>query len=228
MSIIIDVIVLGIVLAFFFIGRHRGFIKELVSLVSFALALILAALLSGPVATFAYDTFFDKSITDSISTTIEANVDEEVGELMVHIPDEIKDAAKSLGVDIDKIIDNNIGETTEDTALRVAEALSQKVARPIVTNLLRVVLFIILFFVFKILIGFIGKLLDIVSHIPVLDTANAILGGIFGILRGIIVVLLICYVLTLIIEVRPEGLLGITKETVESTYLFNLFTKIVN
>ena len=70
MAIIIDLIALAIIIAFFFIGRSRGFIKEIVSLVGFVLAIILAVVLSGVGAPLIYDNFVDDAITETVSESI--------------------------------------------------------------------------------------------------------------------------------------------------------------
>ena len=222
MSVIIVIIAL-----FAIIGLRRGFVREIVSLFSFVIALIVAFSLSGISSTFLYDNFVHGMVHDSISTSITKNVSNEAEAIIMEIPEEFVDAGKSIGVDIESIVRTNMGETVEETADNVANTVSRDVARPVVSSFIRVALFILIFILTKLLIDWIGRLLNIVSILPVVHGANKILGGVVGFLRGLVLAVVLCYAIILVVDVRDDGILGITKETVENSYLFNLIANIV-
>lgn len=227
MSVIIDIVIVAVIALFVFIGLKRGFVRELVSLFSFVIALAVAFFLSGVGSTFIYDTVIHSVVHDSISSSVSENVSNEAEAIIMEIPDEFVDAGKSIGVDIENIVRTNMGATVEETANNVANTVSRDVARPVVSSFIRVVLFILIFILVKLLIDWIGRLLNIVSILPVVHGANKILGGVIGFLRGLVLAVVVCYAIILVVDVRDNGILGITKETVENSYLFNLIANIV-
>lgn len=227
MSIIIDIVIVAVIALFAIIGLKRGFVREIVSLFSFVIALVLAFFLSGIGSTFLYDSVVHGIVHDSISSSINENVSNDAESIIMEIPDEFVDAGKSIGVDIENIVRTNIGATVKETADNVANTVSRDVARPVVSSFIRVALFILIFILVKLLIDWIGRLLNIVSILPVVHGANKVLGGIVGFLRGLVIAVVVCYAIILIVDVRDNGILGITKETVENSFLFNLIANIV-
>ena len=57
--------------------------------------------------------------------------------------------------------------------------------------LVNIAAFLILFFVTKTLISFIGGIIGISTFLPVVGTLNRVLGGAFGLIKGIIVVMIV-------------------------------------
>lgn len=65
---------------------------------------------------------------------------------------------------------------------------------------------LILFILFDILIHMAGSLLDRICRLPVLHQVNSLLGGIFGLFKGIVIVLLVCAVFHMSLPTEiPKG-----------------------
>lgn len=227
MSLIIDLVVVGLIALFVFVGIKRGFVKEIVSLVGFIVALVLAFSLSNVGAEFAYDNFIDASVQDSVKQSITDSVKNDADGILNSVPEEFISAAKTIGIDIEAAVNDSIGVNISDTAQNVALKISHDIARPVVTTLIRVILFLVLFIIIRILIGWLGKVLNIFARLPVLHSANKLLGGIVGFLRGTVIALVLCYVVILIVNVRENGLIGITKETIEASNIVNFVAEMI-
>ena len=227
MSLIIDLVVVGLIALFVFIGIKRGFVKEIVSLVGFIVALVLAFSLSNVGAELAYDNFIDASVQDSVKQSITDSVKNDADGILNSVPEEFISAAKTIGIDIEAAVNDSIGVNISDTAQNVALKISHDIARPVVTTLIRVILFLVLFIIIRILIGWLGKVLNIFARLPVLHSANKLLGGIVGFLRGTVIALVLCYVVILIVNVRENGLIGITKETIEASNIVNFVAEMI-
>jgi membrane protein required for colicin V production len=63
----------------------------------------------------------------------------------------------------------------------------------------------ILFFVLEILVHFISSAADHVFSLPVLRQVNALLGGAFGLLKGIAIVFVICSLTRLAVPIGPNA-----------------------
>ncbi|MBO5745808.1 MAG: CvpA family protein [Clostridia bacterium] len=223
MSIILDLVVVAIFIVFICIGIKNGFIKTLVSLLGFVIALVLALIIANKGAFAIYDGLIADIVKNGVNNALSSTVGNDVESIVMNIPEFFLDAAKALGYDINEIVMGNLGETVELTAEAVANVVSRDIARPIIGNIIRIVLFLISFFVIRLLIGWIGGILNIVEKIPVLRNFNKLLGGVLGAIKGLLVVYFICYLVVLLAGMSVDGVLGISFSTIEDTKLFSIF-----
>lgn len=79
---------------------------------------------------------------------------------------------------------------------------------------------LILFLLLDILIHFIGVLLDHFCRFPVLKQLNALLGAVFGLLRGVILVLVICASLRFAVPLNPSAESAEPVQKIASSYIY--------
>ena len=226
MSLVLDLVIILIIAICVLIGIKRGAIKEIVSLVGMIVALVLAITVSKIGAVYIYDEFVEEAIYNTVYEAVEENVGTNISSTIDVLPEEILELGEAFGIDISKELENGLKEHT-NISVGVAEIVSTSIARPLVISIIQVVLFIILFIIFKVLIGWLGRILNIVSKLPVLGTANKLVGGIVGLLKGVIIASIVCYVVIIILKVQPDGFAGINQKIVEDTKIFNLISGIV-
>lgn len=226
MSIILDLAIILIIALCVFIGIKRGAVKEIVSLVGIIVALVLAITISKIGATFIYNRFVGEAIYNTVYEAVEDKVGEDISTTIDALPEEIFQIGDAIGVDISEKLESGLKEDT-NLASSVSEIVSESIAKPLVITIIQLVLFIILFVVFKVLIGWLGRILNIVAKLPVIGTANKLVGGIVGLLKGVIIASIVCYVVIIILKVQPDGFAGINQKIVEDTKIFNLISGIV-
>ncbi len=226
MSLAVDLILLAVVVLFVLIGMKRGFISEVVSLVSFVVAFLVAFNLSSTVSSAVYDGIVEERIVTKVSESVLPSL--EIGsESGLTLPESVVDAGEYIGIDVYSVIDTAFGDSFEETAEHIGKTVSDKVAGPILTSFIRALLFIVIFIILKIVLDFLAKFFKIVSRLPVIGGANKLLGGVIGAVRGVLAAVVLCYALTLVVKFRPGGFLGITRETVESSVLFEMLGNIL-
>lgn len=226
MTNIIDIALITVILVFLIVGIKRGFIKELVSLIGFVVAFVVALFLSGIGSSFVYDTFVDGFVKDKVSSAVMQSIDNEVDGVLVSIPDYFINAAEATGTDIEGVVKSNIGASVEETANSVAATVSKDVAKPVIGALIRVILFIIIFIIVKILIDWIGRALDLVSRLPVIHSLNRVLGAVIGTARGVVTAAIICFVAMYLIKFQGGNLFGLTAEMLEGSFIYNLLSSL--
>ncbi len=225
MSVIVDLILIAILIVFAFVGLKRGAIREIVSLVGFIVALVLAFTLSKAGSALIYDGFISDGITESISSAITPS--EDVNSILEQLPQEIIDAGEKVGIDVKTDLKDDV--SSEGSAvMSVASAINKTVARPLISGLIQVILFIIIFIAAKILISWLGKLLNVVAKLPIIHSANGVIGLVIGMIRGIIIAIVACYALSVIIGIYPEGAFGINEEVLDKSYIFKYLSGIFN
>ena len=79
-----------------------------------------------------------------------------------------------------------------------AEKLSSDIAQPIAVTVLSPVIFLLLSIVLSLLLSVVAKWLNKICKLPLIGTANTVLGGAFGILKGRIAVYFIGIILLLL------------------------------
>ena len=176
---------------------------------------------------FIYNTFISDGITDSISSAIDIKVDASVDNILANVPEEIISAGKTIGIDVQTDIKDQIGDEN-DAVTSVAVAINNSIARPIISSLIQVILFIIIFILAKLLISWLGKILNIVAKLPIIHSANKLIGGIVGLLRGFILAIVICYALSLIVKFNPSGIFGFDTDVVDKSFIYGFISDIFN
>ncbi len=198
MSIILDLILIGILVAFIVVAAKKGFMLTLLELVAVVLALFLASQLSTPVAQAAYDGFFEKSLVESVEEQIDENFDiestaESIDSVITVMPDFMVNFAESCGVDVEEIKDDI--KTDKISSENIATELVETVAEPIAVGALTITFYILLACVLIFVLRIVAKWLSKLFKLPILGTANKILGGAFGAIKGVFVVIFICTIL---------------------------------
>ncbi len=226
MSWILDLAVILIIAIFTLIGIKRGAIKEIVSLVGVVVALLLAFYISKPASVVVYDKVVGETIYNAVYDAVEENVGADIDSTIDALPEEIIKASDALGVDIKAELEQGV-DGNKNLARNVADIINNSLAKPLVVSVIQIVIFIILFIILKVLIGWLGKVLNIVSKLPVIGQANTLVGGIVGAARGIIVALILCYVVIIILNIKPEGVFGINLEDAQNTKLFSFLSGVL-
>ncbi len=201
MSLVLDIILVVIFAAFVLTAAKKGFVKTLLELVASILALVLAYQLSPLVAQGAYDGIVKESLVTSIEEQLDENFNTSTAAKKAEVtldalPDFVVSLASSAGVEVSDIKAKISSEKFSSENL--ATELVEKVAEPIVVGALTIVAFmllaILLLFALKFLAHIISKLFDV----PIIGTANKLLGALLGACKGVIVIVFICTVLNFI------------------------------
>jgi hypothetical protein len=179
------IIVLAVILFFGLTGYVRGFLKMILSIVSLALTLYAATLISPYISaqlqkTNLYTTVYESTynyvedkIVDSAASGFEGAMD------ALELPDIIKQYVTQKEVSSD-IVENSIHTAGSTIAAMVAAQLTSYVFDTLV--------FIITFFAAQIAVRLLIMALDIVSKLPVINGINKIAGLAAGLCEGVVIV----------------------------------------
>ena len=157
---VIDILLILVIALSAFIGYKKGFVKVIVKLGTFLIALVLAFLLQSSVAKFIGE---DIGFKNTISTTVQNK-----------LSDYAKSKEDDKKTDI-KMLEKTIDEINSAAEEKKAEVI-QKWANNISDFILKGLSFIIIFFTVAIVMGIISLILNTVVKLPVLNTLNGVLG----------------------------------------------------
>lgn len=227
MAYILDGAVILILIVAVAVGCHRGFFKSLILLVGSLVAMVLAGLLSTPLASFTFDSFISKGLQESITAKIEETGSGSVAEGMEaalnELPDSISHALQAYVGTPDQIVDA-VRDSLSGSASSAAETVVTVVIRPVAVALLGFLLFFILFILLMVVVRLLARLVKQIARLPVLKQADGLLGGLLGLVEGALLVLVAVTVVQLITaSAGPEA--ALTAEDVKDSTIVSLIAE---
>ncbi len=148
MWIIFDLLVVGILALFTFLGYKQGLVKAAIKILSFFIAIIVALILYKPISNVIIS---KTSIDDNIKNTIIQKI----------TPDGIEQNEEI--VIEDSLTSKIIGE---------ANTTIEEIANTFSIKLIETVVLLILYIVIKIVLKFITVLTDLITNLPILKQIN--------------------------------------------------------
>ncbi len=195
----IDLILIIVLLSNIIGSYRRGFFKCLVSLVCVIVALFAALNYSQPLAEWSYDNIMadkvvqqvEKSLNDGFSSQVAADT---VNQVIDMIPELLTKQLTEFGIDTDSLSGQiaSLELSSHDTA----EKISEQIIRPGSLVLLKLLCYILIFVVVRLVLGCILGLITKLPMPSLLKTADRWLGGVLGALKGGVIVIMLCMLLT--------------------------------
>ena len=191
MGYLFDLIILAILGLTIWFGFKKGFIKTVLSALSFFIALVIAfsfqAKLSEKINEIPMIDNVRKTVREEFIKLAPTNNNEQgfdSEKLVNEKPDGFKTILKIAGVDEKDIKAKYEGWKKQGTEM-AADTLVSYVADPIIKSVVSVVSFAIIFFVSLLLLKLMVYVLDNIFRLPVLKQANKVLGVALGVFLGL-------------------------------------------
>lgn len=192
---VFDLICVLVVLLFAGLGVRRGLVLTVCGLLS-----IVVALGGAKVTADACSPMVAEAITPRIVTSVE-------GKLEAGLSASVQDAGEQASDSLSGILSIfGAGETGAKLTEQLQEAIQsglqpslEEAARSVAKDVAQPVawwaVYAIAFCLILLLWNLVTKLLDLVSKLPVLNLANRLMGGGVGLLKGLLIVGLVCYLI---------------------------------
>lgn len=176
MAIWLDVIFVLIVAISVLIAVKKGFVRSLIEVIGYILAVVLAFSFSGIVAEYLYDNFLNETIVKAVETAIVENSSNVFNDL----PGYIKMLIPS-NADLNSILQSS--SISVDT---ISEQVYVTI-RPIAVNIIKTIASFVIFVICLIVSRVLAKLLNSLFKGVVFGTANKLLGGVLGAIKGVVI-----------------------------------------
>ncbi len=189
---ILDILCVLIIVSCVIYYARKGFLSAVFGFVVLFVALGLALVASRKLAEPVFENVFRPSLvtrtTEVAAESGAETVSDLTDKLLAVLPDFLKDQVAGL-------IQVSEADVANYSA-GFAENLVDNVFAPIIIPVIVFVIFIVLFLVLWFVASRISKVLTRARNIPVIGTANAVLGAVVGVLIGVVY----CFLLMLIIK----------------------------
>ena len=184
MSLVFDVIILAVCVISIVLGAKRGFIKSVMGICTLVAALCLAYAFTPTVSEYIRNTDAMGNISESIGDTIKSlsRTDEggyDLEKMFDDMPDAFQQILERYNVD-DSVLAETVPPETAATESAV-DALANAIAEPVARAISNVA-------VLKLLTW----LLDLLFQLPVLKTANTMLGLLIGVVIALFWAWILC------------------------------------
>lgn len=222
-SIILDLAVVLIVIGTVIFSAVKGLAGMLLHLAAMVAAAVLAFSLASPVADFTFRVGVEPAVTEKVEETLREgggrSLEEQVNGVFDSLPGFVVNILESAGVSKESMQQSfreNMGADAHDSAQRITESAF----RPAVTPLLYVLCLLVLFLVFFAVLSVAASMLEKLFHLPVIGTVNHVLGGVLGLVKAAVVLLVLSLCVAFSISVTHNESKALNREAVESTYLY--------
>lgn len=225
---LLDVIILLIIGITVFISYKKGFVKTLVSASAFLIAILITALFARPFADFLKDTAIAKSVERSTEQKIIEIIEEksfELDDLIEGKSEDFNRLASIAGVNRNNLEKNQ--EAKQAAKEERIEKIAERISEPIIDTAASILSVILLYILVQVGLSVGGFFLDKLANLPILKTANKVLGIVLGVILALFRVFLFCFIMKVLIEVG--GFIGndfLCSFEPEKTILFRFISQI--
>jgi len=209
MSIIIDLIIVGILGFSIFLGYQKGLTKCVIKILSFIIAVVVAAILFKPVSNFIIE-----------KTQIDDNIKQSVINL---VGDDIQSDGKvKEDSNLPKAMVNYINQTVENAVEEAKDNIVPVVAEGISTTTINVGVAILLFIVVRIALIFVSALSKIITDLPIIKQFDKTGGILYGLLRALVVIFVLLALISLISPmIEQTGIIVAINKSFIGSILYN-------
>ena len=159
MSIILDLIIVAIVLFFVITSAKRGFVKTVLDVVAFFLALYISVSFSGVLAEGIYNIFIKDAVVKSVEKSmpeLPSNL-ENIDKAFETMPKFVQNAAEKYGVSNDQLSEFLKNSKNDE---EIYENIVDSTAKPMIVNIVKSILYILLFIVLCIVFKFVVRIIN--------------------------------------------------------------------
>lgn len=205
MNFIVDAIIIAIIAIVIVRSSKKGFVSSLVDTFAMIIATIVSYMFTPEVSQFVYDSFIKNSVSKGFEKVLDemntnAAVADKVDAMIASLPEGAVNLADSLGIinlnaigagiHMPGVIDNNQLITT----------VLNDFAYNVMITITKVVVFFILFVLATLVLRMVSNFLENINKIPLIGKLNSTLGGVLGVAKALIIILVVCTVMYFIVS----------------------------
>ena len=211
MSIIVDLVILGIILLCIIIGYVRGLTGALIKILSFVLSIVIAFILFIPVSNLVIN-----------NTKIDENLEKSIREMIL-------DNNEGKEEKMPEAITDYIGQKVEQATDSAKETIVDNTARDVSLTIVKAGTWIILFIIARILLILLKYITALIAKLPVIKQCDKLGGIIYGLLEGLVIVYVLLAIISFASPMMGESILDSINQSYVGSMMYNnnLILKII-
>ena len=220
---IIDILILIIIGVSVILGMYRGFISGVLSVAALMGAAALALMTSGDLAAWLKG---NETLVETLMYYTDAGSRVSSLDLSLMSVSQVSEGALAQiisSANLPSAFESafltavaGASSSVASSAVTIAELLSQT----IVNVSISILSFLICFFLAYVVLSFVIHLVNYVFELPVLRHLDSLIGGVFGLVRGVLLVFILFALIPIVLAVAP---VDIIEELIEASRLAPMF-----
>lgn len=213
------VLVVGMVL-FIRQGARQGMVKTLAQVIGYILSWGASLLLSIIAAQLVFDAFIKPPVKKSLVSLFTGGSGGEslavqLEKIMGKIPQPV---LQLLGIDASSAMQFDM--TVSGAAEKLSVEVINQIIAPVVLLFLKALLFVVFFVVLSFVVRRVVGVLGFVNKVPLVGQANALLGGVLGAGKGLVVFSLVSVVLAVAVYLTGGDNPVLNEEVINRSFLY--------
>lgn len=203
---VIDILLICIFLAAVLVAAKKGIVRTVLDIAAFVLTVLLAAQIASPIAKTLYSSCMsdriEAKIEETLTTGEAATNTKKAAAVLESVPGFVKGYLEKSGINADTLAQKIAsGQAGKDTASYLETELAQPICEAVLTGILFLLFCAVLGGLLQWVAGGIAKLFKL----PIVKTANAALGAVFGALKGAVLVYIAVALLVFLAPRASDG-----------------------
>ncbi len=203
MSLALDAVILFTAVFIIWAGTSKGFVRSVMGLISTVASFFLAYAYTPVLSAYIKEKYLIDGIAKGIDETLKSLAFDtstdlyDLDRLANDLPEPFTGILERYSIDISEFAEKLRGLTgcSADTVYNFAE----EIADPTSSVLAAAISFILIFIAAFIALSIITALLDLIFRLPVLNTANMLLGFVFGAVEAVTIAIVLATVLSVLV-----------------------------
>ena len=208
-----------IIMMCIYVSASRGFIRTIISLLSYFISAVAAKSLSPVSAEYIYEQIVRDSIIIAINNKLGDSIEtgrEAIARLTDSLPEMLKQYIQVPGISLADI-------PASMNASEIIEQIVEEALREPVITLLQNLLFMLIFSVVLFFLRRFSYLFNSIYKIPVIGPVNTLLGGIAGVLQGVVIMFICALIANLVVFLTGNTLFWLNNSIFDSTFIWRIF-----
>ena len=208
-----------IIMMCIYVSASRGFIRTVISLLSYFISAVAAKSLSPISAEYIYEQIVRDSIIIAINNKLGDSIEtgrEAIARLTDSLPEMLKQYIQVPGISLADI-------PAYMNASEIIEQIVEEALREPVITLLQNLLFMLIFSVVLFFLRRFSYLFNSIYKIPVIGPVNTLLGGIAGVLQGVVIMFICALIANLVVFLTGNTLFWLNNSIFDSTFIWRIF-----
>ena len=225
MSLLIDLILVGLILIVAYISSKRGFVRTVIEIVGFVIIILISNSASTPIAEKVYDTKIEPVFIKAVDNYENKGSENVIDDFWNGIPKIIRNEAEYFNFgkeDLKKAYEDYAEKGVEDATAATSKNIIKPIVVKILSSVISLILFLVLSFVVRLLAGILNSF---AKKLPVIGKLNNKLGFCVGILKGIVFASVFSVILLFITSLFKDGIWIFKPDSVNNSFIIKTVSR---
>lgn len=223
-SIGLDLLIILLVVFSIKTGYKKGFLRTIVALAGYILSIFIAINLSNAFAPILYENTIKEGIQKKVNSAVsqeikDTGIEQAVSSTIESMPDYISKLVTDYFGGENGIVEK-LEKNKEQATTDFGTTIADEIVEPIVVPLIRGIMLIVIFAICIIIVNLVARLFQDFYKIPIIGGINSFLGGVLGIFKAIIIILILVSISKAIISVTGNNLSYFNSDVIQSSFIF--------